>query len=372
MRTGLAVLKFASAARSGGAATTPLHLPMNLRDQLKEILPDILPRNPAEAIKGTELIELVKGKLKQEYSDATLRYHFSIMSCDPSSPIVKVEQGQGYYLRTTTIHTLSSARNLFHASGGESGEGALDDEAAREALARADKFRALVRRHCEAAGQFPFAFEQSFTEDARANRWRVPDLAVVEWTVGEKADGGIRLDRRRLEVARRLGRAPFRLGSFKLRLDLSLPHLPEDLHQCLATSEWANRGELLVAAPVEDPEVVALARGFADRYGVGVTSFGLEAEVIDDLPEPAALLNLSDRDFDSIGALLQLRRIANPSVQSEFDWNHVTDMAADHPDFAAFEAWVGDCLLEERAISAVEHLDGAGGGVEPLPGEFVA
>src|SRR6478735_354524 len=72
---------------------------MNLRDQLKEILPEILPSNPTEPIKGTELIRLVKFRLKQEYSDATLRYHFSIMCCDPASPIAKVEQGQGYYLR---------------------------------------------------------------------------------------------------------------------------------------------------------------------------------------------------------------------------------------------------------------------------------
>ncbi len=95
---------------------------MNLRDQLKEILPDILPRNPAQAIKGTELIEMVKHRLKQDYSDATLRYHFSIMSCDPSSPIAKVEQGQGYYLRTSTIHTVNSARNLFHQNYGASPE----------------------------------------------------------------------------------------------------------------------------------------------------------------------------------------------------------------------------------------------------------
>src|SRR5262245_7145857 len=65
---------------------------MNLRDQLKEILPEILPANPAEAIKGTELIRLVKYRLRQEYSDATLRYHFSIMCCDPGCPIAKVEQ----------------------------------------------------------------------------------------------------------------------------------------------------------------------------------------------------------------------------------------------------------------------------------------
>ena len=56
---------------------------MNLRDQLKEILPEILPSDPSSSIKGTELIRLVKYRLKQEYSDATLRYHFSILCADP-------------------------------------------------------------------------------------------------------------------------------------------------------------------------------------------------------------------------------------------------------------------------------------------------
>ena len=85
---------------------------MNLRDQLKEVLPDILPANPAESIKGTELIRLVKYSLRQEYSDATLRYHFSILCCDPSSPIAKVDQGQGYYLRQNRMATLKDTRTL--------------------------------------------------------------------------------------------------------------------------------------------------------------------------------------------------------------------------------------------------------------------
>src|SRR5690606_10725909 len=145
-------------------------------DQLKEILPDILPKNPAQAIKGTELIEMVKHRLKQEYSDATLRYHFSIMSCDPSSPIAKVEQGQGYYLRTTTIHSMNSARNLFR--GGELvGEGARAEYG--RAIERAAKFRAVVRRYLESVHQYPFAFEESLSANALGNRWRVPDLAVV-------------------------------------------------------------------------------------------------------------------------------------------------------------------------------------------------
>ncbi len=110
---------------------------MNLRDQLRQILPEILPKNPNQSIKGTELIQLVKYRLHQNYSDATLRYHFSIMSCDPSSPIAKVEQGQGYYLRSTTIHSLESARNLITLGNGSLfGEGMA--EGVDAVLARAN------------------------------------------------------------------------------------------------------------------------------------------------------------------------------------------------------------------------------------------
>ena len=46
---------------------------MNLREQLRNILPDILPGDPEEAIKGTELIRLVRLRLGDDYSDATLK-----------------------------------------------------------------------------------------------------------------------------------------------------------------------------------------------------------------------------------------------------------------------------------------------------------
>ena len=72
---------------------------MSLRSQLEELLPELLPSDPAQAIKGTELIRLVRLRLGEEYSDASLRYHFSFMASDPDSEIAKVERGQGYYRR---------------------------------------------------------------------------------------------------------------------------------------------------------------------------------------------------------------------------------------------------------------------------------
>ncbi|HEX2749663.1 MAG TPA: hypothetical protein VHM91_16755, partial [Verrucomicrobiales bacterium] len=156
---------------------------MNLRDQLKEILPEILPANPAEAIKGTELIRLVKYRLRQEYSDATLRYHFSIMCCDPASPIAKVEQGQGYYLRRTVMGggapvTMTQARlGMFFET---------DSEVLDQAVSRQQKFRAIFARDVESGGKFPFLFESSFGPGAPyENVWKCPDAAVVDWEAGD-------------------------------------------------------------------------------------------------------------------------------------------------------------------------------------------
>ncbi|MEM1443854.1 MAG: hypothetical protein AAGF67_16020 [Verrucomicrobiota bacterium] len=331
---------------------------MNLRDQLKEILPDILPRNPAQAIKGTELIEMVKHRLKQDYSDATLRYHFSIMSCDPSSPIAKVEQGQGYYLRTSTIHSVNSARNLFHQSYGATGEeGSMSSDDVDVALARAEKFRSVVQRYLESVQQFPFTFHESFYDDSGANRWRVPDMAVVDWVASTEDEEQVILEQQKLEVHRRLGQAPFRVSSVKLRLELSHASHLEDLYQCLATSEWANSGELLIAAPISDPRLLEEIRKFASLYGVGVISFGLDADILDDMPEPAAIENLSAEEFDSIQGLLQIRRYATPKPRPNFDWNEVGGRATENPDFARFEKWIARCVTEERAMTSREFDD---------------
>lgn len=329
---------------------------MNLRDQLKEILPDILPRNPNQSIKGTELIESVKYRLKQEYSDATLRYHFSIMSCDPSSPIAKVAQGQGYYLRTETIHSMNSAMNMISAPSGEA-EVEFSSADSDLAITRANKFRSLVQKYYEAQGRTPFSFEESFSTNALINRWQVPDLAVVEWMAGEQAGAdGIMLDRHKLDVFRKLSKNPVQITGAKLRLEINSFNVNEDLHQCLATSEWSNGGELIIAAPIDDPKVLNRVREFASRYGIGVLSFGLDADIIDDLPEPAAIDNLKSDEYESISSLFEVRRHAAPKSRPQFDWKHVSESAEEIEDFRRFETWVSNCLVEERVIAPRDFL----------------
>jgi len=333
---------------------------MNLRDQLKNILPDILPGNPVHSIKGTELIELVKYRLNQNYSDATLRYHFSIMSCDPSSPIAKVEQGQGYYLRSTTIHSLYSARNLITSSQGLLGEKlALSDRDVDISMSRANKFRALFQRFCQARSNFPFIFERSFSDsEANANRWRYPDAAIIEWLVGKLDDEqGFVLDPAQLNVQRMLGGAPFRVTSAKLKLELSYSTLREDLFQCLSASAWADYGDLVVAAPINDEQMIEDIRHFGNTYGIGVASFGMEADALDEMPEPATIHSFLTREFEAIQSLFTYRRITSPQAGRGFNWQTVRDNRNHNPDFSRFEQWVSRCLVDKKAYTINEFLD---------------
>ena len=335
---------------------------MNLRDQLKKILPDILPSNPADSIKGTELIDLVKYRLNSDYSDATLRYHFSIMSCDPSAPIAKVEQGQGYYLRSTTIHSLESARNLISSSQGmllDAADPNADPADVDVMITRANKFRAVFQRHAALSNGFPFLFERSFSGDTGgANRWRFPDAVVVDWLVGRVDEAnGFALDQDQIEVRRRLSSPPFSVSGVKLKLGISHATLREDMFQCLSTSLWTNTGEMVIAAPIVDEQLLEEIRQLAGQFGIGVTSFGLGADDLDDLPEPATIDNLLPREFEAIQAQFKRRRIVSAIESRDFDWQHVAELSNDHRDFDRFERWISRSLIDERAYSVREFLE---------------
>ena len=165
---------------------------MSLRDQLRDILPQILPPNPSDAIKGTELIRLVRFRLGDEYSDATLRYHFSILSYDPSSPIAKVDQGQGYYLRLGK----NDARNGSASQGYFDGMGHVDD-LTRARLAR---FHAVVERHCLHESRYIFPLI-SQAHDA----WELPDVVITDWDFETGQDDSPRLDETLMNPKRHLG-----------------------------------------------------------------------------------------------------------------------------------------------------------------------
>ncbi len=294
---------------------------MNLRDQLKDILPEILPTNPADPIKGTELIRLIKFSLKQEYSDATLRYHFSIMCCDPASPIAKVEQGQGYYLRRVPPG-LSAAgpATLAQAKLGLMFE--TTPELVDRALARALKFRAIFERDMDLAGKFPFVFESSFAPGAPyENLWKCPDAAVLDWGGGEPTDNGLHISPKLLELKRTMGVPPFTMASVKLKVSVSHDSYREDFYQALSHARWGHLGELVVATPIRD--------------------------------EQLAEEQMTPREFEAVLARVKRQRLTSPRSRI-LEWGLIEQVREGNAEFQELFVWVQRCLEDGKAYRRAE------------------
>lgn len=324
--------------------------PMSLRKQLNDILPTLLPSSPIEAIKGTELIRLARLSLNGNYSDASLRYHFSIMSCDPTSAIAKVEKGQGYYRRSEPLPALSGAQELLAWTQGRLDDLNGDDTSVDNAMLRIRKFRAVVTRYFETNGRFPFVFRDPFsTESPLGNLWKYPELVLVDWDTGGSPDEEMSLDEGMLEFKQRLGIAPFRLHAARLRLSPSLTTFREDFFQTLSVSQWAQGGELIYAGPVEDEALAEGLRKLSSKFGIGVTSFGMTAEVLDELPRPAHILNAHPKETEAIMGKLDVHRISGAQSREHLDWSALTSMRSESKEAEKLLTWLKRCIDERRA-----------------------
>jgi hypothetical protein len=325
---------------------------MNLRDQLREILPEILPGQPAEAIKGTELIRLVKYRLRQEYSDATLRYHFSILCADPSSPIAKVDQGQGYYRRTTRVATLDDARALAAAGFSQSGLDLFQNgrEMVDLARGRMAKVRALFLRAALVDGRFPHPLSPSPSPEGL---WKYPDVALVDWELEETGEHGLRLSHDLLELKMSLGVQPFSVASVRLAMAVSHDNVRELFFQTLSGSRWAHTGELVIGAAISDEQLAEDLRRLGGQYGIGVSTLGLNLELLDEIAEASAIERLEERSFESLqGRLLNRRKITSARPSGMLEWRLINEMRRDNPEFHAFFAWIEQCLRDGQARSA--------------------
>ncbi|MFK7909642.1 MAG: hypothetical protein AB8F34_03480 [Akkermansiaceae bacterium] len=320
---------------------------MSLRKQLNDVLPDYLPANPKEAIKGTELIRLLRMRLEGNYSDASLRYHFSIMSCDPTSPIAKVEKGQGYYRRTAPVPALSSAQEIFSQYQGRLDDMAGDQDEVDHALMRIRKFRAIVNKWCDVNGRFPFAFREPFSADAPiGNLWKFPEMLLVDWESGDGDEG----DRTMLKLKSQLGLPPFRLHAARLRILPAHHSFREDFFQALSASVWAQGGELIYAAPIEDEALAEAIRKLSTTFGIGVTTFGLTAEILDELPRPANIINAHPRETEALMEKLDVTRVSTVKSRAHIDWAALESIRGDSADVDKLLGWLSESAEVGRIL----------------------
>jgi len=313
---------------------------MSLRNNLNTLLPEILPKDPRESIKGTELIRLVQMKLEDKYSD---------------SPIAKVERGQGYYLRTSQIPALSGAQELLSLKQGQLDVLGSDLEASNHQINRLQKFHAIVQKYSERQGLFPFVFRKSLaTGSPLGNLWRFPELAQVEWDLSSNDDTGLALDTDSLAIRRSQGIPPYSLRAVRLRTYCTIETFREDFFQALSSSLWAQSGHLYYACAIEDEALLEGIRLLSSQFGLGVTTFGLNLEMLDELPSTAHLLSANVRETEAVMERLQISVVSAAAQKDQIDWKNLNQVRHDSPEITRLFRWINLCLKNGKVIPLEE------------------
>lgn len=314
---------------------------MNLREQLRQLLPDLLPDDPADAIKGTELIRLVRLRLGEGYSDATLRYHFSILSYDPSSPIAKVDQGQGYYQRQkkSTGASASTRQGFFdEASEGD------------QVWSRHLRVVAIYERLCLLRGRYPFLLNRTTSgAPSMEGEWDVPDLVVAEWDLDPAAEeGSVRFDDSMLNLRRHLGGPEVALSGVQLKLSLSLENFSAEFFQALSATRWTHLSELVIAEPLADEALVDALRSLGHQFGVGISTLGIQLGQLDALPSSKEIRAMPADAFEYVHNRLRIQRITIANPRHAIDWSALSALRKKHDSAANMVRWLSDCLAKRQ------------------------
>ena len=272
---------------------------MTLEQKLRELLArdNFLPIDPAQAISGADLLEKCKAEISDIYLDGSYKTTFSKLVKDPTAPIARKEQGQGYYRRPPqqVLTKVEDAEPL--APPGDEANAVTGREHQLE-----EKFRAFYIRYLKLDDSFPVHIEHTAAtrRQAGVNKWKFPDLVVLDWDVGESSDDGFILDKTALQVKLGLGEQPFRLSSVELKVDLTLGTFREFFFQCVSNSMWAHSASLVIACSVSDLLLADELRRLGNSYGVSISAFGFTRDELEALPSASILLQMSENEYEKL------------------------------------------------------------------------
>ncbi len=327
---------------------------MTLEQQLREILsrPDILPTNPLEAISGSDLWQRCKPLIADNYAYNSYLQTFSQLSKDPTAPIARKEAGIGYYRRpaqqVATENEISEPLN-----------GAISDEqvfTGRDSQPE-EKFRAFYFRYLRLDDSFPVHIEHTLAvrRQAGVNKWKFPDLVVLDWDVGENGSDGYAIDKTTLLVKQGLGEQPFRLTSVELKIDLTLSTLREYFFQCVSNSKWAHSASLVIACSVSDSLLADELRRLGTSYDIAVSTFGFDRGALNELPAASVIMKMSDKEFEELVGNRSPNKMTSGMLRPALDWDHIRDLKAQSSEVQMIFDWIAYCLKEGKAYSAENY-----------------
>ena len=292
---------------------------MNLRDRLREILPNLLPRRADEAIKGRELIARVRGVLGDTYSDGSLLTQFSLLSLEDDSCLARIPNGQGYYLRRAG-DPLPSLHDVF---------------AGQDAETPLHRAMALAVRLYDTAGLSVFVYPVEEEES-----WSHPDLVAVQWPAGRwEADGAYTME----PISGRS--ATYRAVCVEL-VD-SAEACRRAFFRALSCGLWAQETELLLIGPVAEEAEAGLA-ALSAAYGVGVR-YLVGLDQLAELPRAEVIYRTAETEARELLSELPQLQLTHPRHRER------PLLAPDEaPDVAPVQDWASQCVACGR-VEAYER-----------------
>ncbi|WP_375746134.1 hypothetical protein NR800_16530 [Corallococcus interemptor] len=205
-------------------------------------------------------------------------------------------------------------------------------------------------RHAEFGDRFAMRVDHTRAErtEAGINKWKFPDVVLLDWDVGKVSDAGYRLDQNLLEVRKSLGDQPFRLTSVELKVSITLSNFRESFFQCVSNSKWAHHALLAVAYPLNDRTLVDELRRLGTSYDVTIVSYSLDPTTLQSLPSADEISRMPDEDFDKIANSITVITVATGRQRTGLDWEHIKDMQVRTNDFIELFEWIAHCLKESR------------------------
>jgi hypothetical protein len=118
----------------------------------------------------------------------------------------------------------------------------------------------------------------------------------------------------------------------------------EDFFQALSVSAWSNSGELYYANPIADEALADILRHLSSVHGVGITTFGLSLQMLDELPPAEHILNAHPRETDALMERLDVRRLTTARRREHLDWSSLQNVRMENPEVHQLFVWIAKSL----------------------------
>ena len=103
-------------------------------------------------------------------------------------------------------------------------------------------------------------------------------------------------------------------------------------------------------AALEDEQLVEELRHLGTEYGLGVVSYGINLDELDELRPAYEIPEMTPREFEALQQRFHRQRLTTPR-QRVLDWRVIQQVRADNSEFQDLFQWVQRCLADGRAYT---------------------